>query len=48
MKIRLITPVFIVLLCIPFSSCDKIKKLADVSFDVYYSIVVCYKRNRCE
>jgi hypothetical protein len=33
MKIRLIIPVFIVLLCIPLSSCEKIKELADVSFE---------------
>jgi hypothetical protein len=38
MKIRLIVPVFIVLLCIPFTSCEKLKKLDDVTFDVTLAV----------
>lgn len=38
MKIRLIIPVFIILLCIPISSCEEIKKLDDVTFDVTIAV----------
>jgi hypothetical protein len=38
MKIRLISPVLIILFCIPFTSCEKLKKLDDVTFDVTLAV----------
>jgi hypothetical protein len=38
MKIKSLIPVFLVLLCGPFFSCDSLKKLDDVTFDVTLAV----------